>query len=184
MATNRNEPWAECEVLKLVECKAYEFTSLPKNPIDPWTMYDQRVPISDLVGKQFEFVIKLDDEQLIFIGLDCIYVMLHMQDCCESVRIDDICGDLQDLVGSPIRIAEELHSENILPKKSEWDESFTWTFYKLSTLKGYVDIKWYGTSNGYYSESVDLYRVSDDKFDETFKYYIEQIKKRANEQGR
>lgn len=79
------------------------------------------------------------------------YVMYHSQDCCEDVYIEDIIGDLQDLVGCQLlKATEEVSGEELAV--DEDDESWTWTFYKFSTIKGDVDIRWYGTSNGYYSE--------------------------------
>jgi hypothetical protein len=85
-------------------------------------------------------------------GIICSFT--HNQDCCESVNIEDICGDLEDLIGNPILQAEEV--SNYIGPVSENAESYTWTFYKFATIKGSVTVRWLGQSNGYYSESVDL----------------------------
>ena len=74
----------------------------------------------------------------------------------------DIAGDINDLIGSPILLAEVVTNENENPpgvEISEYQESFTWTFYKLSTIKGSVTISWYGESNGYYNESVTFTKI-------------------------
>lgn len=86
------------------------------------------------------------------------YVMYHSQDCCESVQVEDIVGDVADLLDSPIVRAEEVSGETSPDgwKLDYTPESFTWTFYKIDTQKGGVTIRWLGTSNGYYSESVSF----------------------------
>jgi len=86
-----------------------------------------------------------------------VYVLMHEQDCCEHVYIEDVNGDLSDLVGSPITQAEESTNHDDPPAECA-DESYTWTFFKLATIRGYVTIRFFGTSNGYYGEDARLYK--------------------------
>ena len=131
------------------------------------------VEFSVLKGKTLSSI----DVEVVEPGDNCIkftttdglkYEMYHANECCEDVFIESIVGDLQDLIGQPILLAEEVTNREEDGAKpidadayasSGGDYSYTWTFYKLATVKGYVDIRWYGSSNGYYSEDVQLHLV-------------------------
>ena len=90
--------------------------------------------------------------------------MYYEPDCCANCDIEDIVGDLQDLVGAPIAMAEvSTNSDDPKTNQEYQDDSFTWTFYKFGTAKGYVTIRWYGSSNGYYSETAYFRRVGNDE---------------------
>jgi len=109
--------------------------------------------IADMVGKVFTSVTETGDT-MVFENATDRYVFFHAQDCCESVNINDIVGDLSDLENEVLVMADEVEGES--PADFEAYESYTWTFYKFATRKGYVDVRWLGESNGYYSESVNL----------------------------
>jgi len=118
--------------------------------------------IEFLLGKTIDIIRKLpNDEGIAFkIGIHT-YHLAHVQVCCETVFLEDVCGDLQDLLVSPILLAEEVQSEESLDSIREaQSECYTWTFYKLATVNGYVDLRFYGESNGYYSETADFYKVN------------------------
>lgn len=86
------------------------------------------------------------------------YSLFHDQNCCEHVYVEDVIGDFNDLLGTPLTMAEEVSNFDpppLFPDGYE-PESYTWTFYKLATVKGYVTIRFFGESNGYYSESVSF----------------------------
>lgn len=121
--------------------------------------------LDDMRGKTFTKVyVKKDsdgaDTALVFENDEFIFTFEHEQDCCEGVYIEDIVGDLDDLVGRPIDIVEEVeYDRDYNPpgvKPVVEADSFTWTFYKFATIKGWVDVRWLGESNGYYSEGVDF----------------------------
>ena len=78
----------------------------------------------------------------------------HSQQCCERVLVEDIVGDLNDLLNSPILVAEKNSSESEPSKDSCGYQ--TWTFYRFATIMGTVTVRWLGESNGCYSESVDF----------------------------
>lgn len=83
-----------------------------------------------------------------------VFTMYHEQDCCEDVRLEDVAGDPQHLIGRPITLALESSKTG-----TDVDHGHaTWTFYRIGTVMGTVVLRWLGTSNGYYSEDVTFAR--------------------------
>ena len=138
---------------------------------------NREADIKELIGKTFTSVINTGDDLVFTASNGSEYKFFHEQDCCENVFIDDFNGDINDLIGTPILVAEEVNNQQFeedfaakfkLRADGYWKEdsegncepeSCTWTFYKFATAKGYVDVRWFGGSNGHYSESVSFVRV-------------------------
>lgn len=72
-----------------------------------------------------------------------------------DIAIEEISGDVDCLIGNKVVKAEVRRSEK---RGGTWDDPEVWTFYTLATVKGYVDIRWYGTHNGYYSAEVSFWK--------------------------
>lgn len=111
------------------------------------------VEFESLKGKTF-FKVRLEgSDSISFYSKKYLYVLEHFQYCCDKVYIESIVGDLFYLENTHILLAEE--SSN---SRETEDGSETWAFYKLATIKGYVNIRFYGESNGHYSETASLIR--------------------------
>lgn len=123
-------------------------------------MYNRKfAKFEDLLGRTLVRIKNdFEDEIRFFTDDGQEFMQYHEQDCCETVEVEDIAGDLDDLIGTPILCAEERVSHDG-PGGNSYADSETWTFYELRTIKGSVTIRWHGESNGYYSESVDFIQV-------------------------
>lgn len=125
-------------------------------------------PLFHLIGLTLKEVTVNKQDDVITFTSECgqQFRMLHHNDCCETVYIEDVEGDINDLIGSPILVAETVQDEMqqamnlIIPLPEKNGECEQWTFYRLATAKGWVVIRWYGDSNGYYSTDVSFERVT------------------------
>ena len=63
--------------------------------------------------------------------------------------MEKIDGYIEDLVGEPLLQAEEVWA--VVPYEVATG-SYTWSLYKFATCKGFVTVRYLGTSNGYYGE--------------------------------
>lgn len=103
-----------------------------------------------------------DSEEVRFYCKDgSTIIMFHDQNCCESVTLES---------------ADSIDNNDDIYTNCDWCEleettetgegawcHYTWTFYKVKTNKGYDTIRWYGSSNGYYSERVNFAILEDEK---------------------
>ncbi len=117
------------------------------------------IPFSYLKGKTLtKVVVPEDKNQIDFWTSDNEKIeMFHSQECCENVFLEDVVGEWDEIIGYPIELAEDVYNDGDGVGACE-----TWAFYKLVTNRGFVTLRWYGESNGYYSTTANLYRIVED----------------------
>jgi hypothetical protein len=116
--------------------------------------------IKELIGKKIIAIegCEPQSEVVTFKTDGGTFRMFHYQDCCESVRVEDVDGMPAELAGATVINAEESSNKG---EDGKYGESNTWTFYRIWTDKGPLNLRWLGQSNGYYSESVDFEQVKE-----------------------
>lgn len=89
---------------------------------------------------------------------DHVYKMIHHQECCEGVYLEDISlNELRDLINKKIVFAEMV-SQDVSETEHKIEDYTKWTFYKLTAEDGtHATLRFVGYSNGYYSVDVDFY---------------------------
>ena len=114
-----------------------------------------------LLGKTITSIegLKVESEEVLFVCEDgSKFKMFHEQDCCESVSVEDVNGNIENILNSPILKADEKSNNGENDYGTE-----TFTFYTIATINGFVDIRWHGESNGYYSEEVTFKQTLNSK---------------------
>lgn len=114
--------------------------------------------LKNIIGKTIISIIgmKQDSEKIIFeLNNGEKWKMYNDQDCCENVWLEDINGDINVILNSPI-----LRFDEKIENNENASESGTFTFYTIATAKGYLNLRWNGESNGYYSEGVDFEKLN------------------------
>jgi hypothetical protein len=92
-----------------------------------------------------------DSQHVSFVTDRGTLVLQHRQNCCERVYLADTNGDMLDLIGGIVSVAEERSNQ----KGDRGEYRTKYTFYSIRTTKGDLDLRWIGKDNGYYSVSVD-----------------------------
>jgi len=64
----------------------------------------------------------------------------------QAVWLEDVVGDMDIILNTEILKAEVVTRESQGDPASDWRYQ-DWTYYKLATIKGYVDMRWCGVSS-------------------------------------
>lgn len=97
-----------------------------------------------------------------------VFEMYHNQDCCEVVYLADFhvykgyVGEVTEakVETNNIDTPEALYYYNEDGTETlYYDKAWLWTFYIINTEVGKITLRWFGSSNGYYSEEVDFYEA-------------------------
>jgi len=124
--------------------------------------YKNELPFSTLQGLELvKISLNADLSEVTFHTTAGTYILLHNQECYESVYLVDGHEELARFKGT-IVLAEE-YSNRVIPPMDMYESSWTWTFYKIATEYDYAVLRFYGCSNGYYSERVNLYRKEENR---------------------
>jgi hypothetical protein len=71
-------------------------------------------------------------------------------------------GGIDAFLESPIEIAQESSCgdwPDDVPVMKRIPDSYTWSTYYFSSDTGFVRVRWFGESNGYYSEGVSFEEI-------------------------
>jgi hypothetical protein len=113
--------------------------------------------MKELIGKKIiELLVSEGESELVFVTNEGT-IWYHVEgDCCSNSWFADVTG-VSALLGAVVAAAEDvpLDSYDVNDGRGR-DESDCAYGYKLTTDKGYVDIVFRNSSNGYYGGWMDL----------------------------
>lgn len=117
-----------------------------------------------LIGKTISRIVVCKDPAFVYFYTNDGNYILHYKFVCSCTvgYVEDICGDLGDLIGVPVLSASFESNVNEFKPDDEHDHGTYWNFYKISTVKGYVTIRYDVSSNEFYGFEVSFEEHNDD----------------------
>lgn len=115
--------------------------------------------MKELIGKKITGLRINEDQSVLAFDTDQGVIAYDAWgECCSETWFADITG-VSALIGGTVRTADEVNMEGYNVEdgrtRQEYDEAYG---YKLTTDKGYTDIVFRNSSNGYYGGSIDPLR--------------------------